>query len=51
MNHRLGIRLTSLALSIVVTFALFSGIETLAEGLHAGAGSAGALQPGGQRLG
>ncbi|MEO5771049.1 MAG: hypothetical protein ABIQ29_03165 [Burkholderiaceae bacterium] len=37
MNDRLGIRLTSLALSIVVTFALFAGIETLAEGLHAGA--------------
>lgn len=37
MNDRLGIRLTSLALSIVVTFALFAGIESLAEGLHAGA--------------
>lgn len=36
MTHRLGIRLTSLALSIVVTFALFAGIETLASGLHAG---------------
>ena len=36
MNDRLGIRVTSLALSIVVTFALFAGIESLAESLHAG---------------
>ena len=36
MNDRLGIRLTSLALSIAVTFALFAGIESLAAGLHAG---------------
>ena len=36
MTSRLSIRLTSLALSVVVTVALVAGLQTLAQEQHAG---------------